>query len=266
MLTLGMPTLIELPDIEDCARLCRELGLQFVELSMCLPQYQTDRMDIRRLREIADQYGIFYTIHLDDTNTPCDFNPKIAAAFTETVLDTIELAKQLGVPLLNMHLSLGTYFTLPDRKVYLFEEYREDYFSRLRAFRDACTKAIGDADIRICVENTSAFSHPIGEESLAWLLESPVFAVTFDTGHDAARNFTQRPIIDRHIERLCHIHLHDAIPADRRDHLPLGTGELPLTDYIALAKEHNCRIVVEVKTVSGLRQSVAWLHQNNLIP
>ena len=48
MLTLGMPTLIELPDIEDCARLCRELGLQFVELSMCLPQYQTDRMDFRQ--------------------------------------------------------------------------------------------------------------------------------------------------------------------------------------------------------------------------
>ena len=144
MLTLGMPTLIELPDIEDCARLCRELGLQFVELSMCLPQYQTDRMDIRRLQTIAERYGIFYTIHLDDTNTPCDFNPRIAAAFTDTVLDTIEIAKALRVPLLNMHLSLGTYFTLPDRKVYLFEEYRDDYISRLCAFRDACTRAIGD--------------------------------------------------------------------------------------------------------------------------
>lgn len=261
MLTLGMPTLIELPDIEDCARLCRELGLQFVELSMCLPQYQTDRMDIRRLQTIAERYGIFYTIHLDDTNTPCDFNPRIAAAFTDTVLDTIEIAKQLGVPLLNMHLSLGTYFTLPDRKVYLFEEYRDDYLSRLCAFRDACTRAIGDSDIRICVENTSAFSHPIGEESLSCLLESPTFAVTFDTGHDAARNFTQRPIIDRHIERLCHMHLHDALPTERRDHLPIGEGILPIEDYLTLAKARNCRVVVEVKTISGLHRSIHRLRQ-----
>lgn len=261
MLTLGMPTLIELPDIEDCAQLCRKLGLQFVELSMCLPQYQVESLDAGYLREIADRYGIFYTIHLDDTNTPCDFNPKIAAAFTETVLDTIEIAKQLGIPLLNMHLSLGTYFTLPDRKVYLFDEYRDDYFARLRAFRDACTRAIGDSDIRICVENTSTFSHPIGKESLSCLLESPVFAVTFDTGHDAARNFTQRKVIDRHIERLYHMHLHDAIPTERRDHLPIGEGVLPIEDYLTLAGTHNCRVVVEVKTISGLHRSIDRLRQ-----
>ena len=135
MLTLGMPTLIELPDIEDCARLCRELGLQFVELSMCLPQYQTDRMDIRRLQTIADQNGIFYTIHLDDTNT------------------------------------------------------------------------------------------------------------------------------HRHIARLYHMHLHDAIPTDRRDHLPIGEGILPIEDYLTLAKAHNCRVVVEVKTISGLHRSIHRLRQ-----
>ncbi|MBR5870340.1 MAG: sugar phosphate isomerase/epimerase [Clostridia bacterium] len=263
MLALGMPTLIELPDIEDCAQLCRELGLQFVELSMCLPQYQPDRMDIPHMRDIADKYSIFYTVHLDDTNTPCDFNPRIAKAFTETVLETIGIAKQLSIPILNMHLSLGTYFTLPDRKVFLFEEYRDTYFDRLRTFRDACTKAIGNADIRICIENTSAFSHPIVEESLSCLLESPAFAVTFDTGHDAVRDFTQRRIIDRHIDRLCHMHLHDAIPADRCDHLPLGSGELPIADYLSLAQEHNCRTVIEVKTVDGLAQSLPYI--KNLI-
>lgn len=259
MLTLGMPTLLELPALEDCAKLCANLGLQFIELNMCLPQYQTDQLDTGYLLEIADRYGIFYTVHLDDTNTPCDFNPKIAAAFTETVTETISLAKHVGIPLLNMHLSTGTYFTLPDRKVYLFEEYRDEYFSRLRNFRKTCTRAVGDANIRICVENTSAFAAPFGAESLACLLESPVFAVTFDTGHDASRGFTQRPIIDRHIDRLCHMHLHDAIPDDRRDHLPLGEGILPIADYLRLADEHNCRVLVEVKTIEGLRRSVARL-------
>lgn len=260
MLTLGMPTLLELPDLEDCAKLCAALGLQFIELSMCLPQYQTHQLDAGYLLAIAERYGIFYTVHLDDTNTPCDFNPRIAAAFTETVTETIALAKNVGIPLLNMHLSTGTYFTLPDRKVYLFEEYRDTYLARLKTFRDVCTRAVGNSDIRICVENTSAFSAPFGEESLACLLESPVFAVTFDTGHDAARNFTQRPIIDRCIDRLIHMHLHDAIPSDRRDHLPIGDGILPIAEYLSLAKAHNCRVLIEVKTVSGLQKSIDRLH------
>ena len=38
MIDLGMPALIELPEPEDCGALCRELGLQFVELNMNLPQ------------------------------------------------------------------------------------------------------------------------------------------------------------------------------------------------------------------------------------
>lgn len=32
MIDIGMPTLIELPEIDDCAGLCRELGLQFIDL------------------------------------------------------------------------------------------------------------------------------------------------------------------------------------------------------------------------------------------
>lgn len=267
MLTIGIPTLIELPGLEDCAKLCASLGLQFIELNMCLPQYQTGRLDAEYLRDIADRYGIFYTVHLDDTNTPCDFNPRIAAAFTETVTETISIAKRIGIPLLNMHLSQGTYFTLPDRKVYLFEEYREDYFSRLRDFREACTRAVGDSDIRICVENTGTFSAPFIAESLACLLDSPVFALTFDTGHDAVRNFSQRPIIDRHIDRLIHMHLHDAILTDNRghDHLPLGDGVLPITDYLHLAKKHNCRVLIEVKTVSGLEMSIEYLRKHHLL-
>ena len=42
----GMPTLLELPDAEDCVRLCASLGLRFLELNMNLPQYQPDAVDI----------------------------------------------------------------------------------------------------------------------------------------------------------------------------------------------------------------------------
>ncbi|WP_259473503.1 hypothetical protein [Clostridium estertheticum] len=33
----GMPTLIETNSIESCVKLCKELGLDFIELNMNLP-------------------------------------------------------------------------------------------------------------------------------------------------------------------------------------------------------------------------------------
>lgn len=54
----GMPTLIELNTVEDCAALCKELGLQFVELNMNLPQCQLNRIDVPYFKEIAEKYGI----------------------------------------------------------------------------------------------------------------------------------------------------------------------------------------------------------------
>ncbi len=262
MLHYGMPTLIELPKIEDCSKLCSELGLEFIELNMCLPQFQVENLDVEFLSELSKKYNIFYTIHLDDTNTPCDFNPKISKAYTDTVLETISIAKQLNIPILNMHLELGTYFTLPDRKVLLSEEYKETYLSKLTEFRDACQQAIGDSDIKICVENTRAFCHSIGKESLSLLLESPVFALTFDTGRDASNDFKQRPVINTHIDRLTHMHLHDALASEPKDHLPFGDGKLNLLDYLKLANKHNSRVVVEVKTIEGLKKSVQWIKLN----
>ena len=54
----GMPTLIENRSLEDNVALCRELGLQFIELNMNFPEYQTERLektdDLLRLAEQAE--------------------------------------------------------------------------------------------------------------------------------------------------------------------------------------------------------------------
>ena len=55
------------------------------------------------------------------------------------------------------------------------------------------------------------------------------------------------------------MHMHDALGG--KNHLALGMGELDLEKYCALAEEHNCRIVLETKTVEGLRQSVNWMRR-----
>jgi sugar phosphate isomerase/epimerase len=45
----GITTLIELKSLEDCVAFCKELDFQFVELNMNLPEYQTDKIDPRRI-------------------------------------------------------------------------------------------------------------------------------------------------------------------------------------------------------------------------
>ncbi len=259
VVSFGMPTLIETSTLKECAKLCAELGLDFIELNMNMPQYQLDKIDVDYFKSISDRYGIYYTIHLDENLNISDFNPYVAEAYTKTVADTIEIAKQLGVKVINMHMARGVYFTLPDRKVYLFSEYKEQYLKSIVAFRNMCENAIGDAYIKICIENCDGYED-FQKEAVELLLESNVFALTFDVGHNHGIGGTDEEFIMKHKDRLCHIHLHDA--EGTKNHLALGTGEMDIEKYINLANEHNCRAVLETKTIDGLKQSVEWLKKN----
>jgi len=135
----GMPTLIDVPSPEECCALCRSLGLDFVELNMNLPHYQPGTLDVDRLLAAAETHGVYYTLHLDENLNPCDFNPLVAKAYTETALRALDIARRLHAPVVTMHLSLGVFFTLPGRRVYLFDTYKDQYRANLRAFRDSCT-------------------------------------------------------------------------------------------------------------------------------
>ena len=257
---IGMPTLIETAAPRECAALCRQLGLSFVELNMNLPQYQPLSLDVPALRTLAAEYGIFYTIHLDENCNVCDFNPYVADAYLRTVLETIGIARALGAPLLNMHLSSGVYFTLPDHRVYLFEEYRERYLADTSRFIDACEAEIGDSGIRICIENTDGYT-ALQREALSLYLQSPCFALTYDIGHDHCAGGGDGDFIRAHADRLCHMHIHDAVctPKHRQNHMIPGEGELDLPAFFALAASHDCTVVLETKTAAGLAAAAAWM-------
>jgi len=172
------------------------------------------------------------------------------------VLSTIDIAKQLKIPVLNIHMPNGVYFTLPTEEVFLFNQYKDIYLKKLKEFRDMCKKAIGDSNIKICIENGSGYKE-FAMEGIEILLESNVFALTFDIGHSHGVNGIDEPFINKHIDRLHHMHAHDA--KGRANHLPLGTGEINIREKFSLAREHNCRIVLETKTIEGLKQSVEKL-------
>lgn len=257
-MVFGMPTLIENKNIEESISLCKELGLSFVELNMNLPMFQIDNINVEYFKSLSQKYGVGYTIHLDENLNVSDFNPYVAKAYEQTVVDTIRLAKELEVKILNMHLSKGVYFTLPDKKVFLFDEYKEQYLKSMAEFRDKCGQEIGDSDIKICIENSNGYED-YQIESLDILLESSVFGLTFDVGHNHCVSGIVEPVIMDRVQRLCHLHLHDA--KDRKDHLTLGTGEIDIEKHLLLAKEKNLSVVLETKTVEGLTKSVKYVRE-----
>ena len=257
MTKYGMPTMIETDSLEVCARTCKELGLDFVELNLNFPQYLLQKMDAGELNRLAETYGIGYTIHLDDEMSVADFNPYVAEGYRRTVVEAVELAKAIGAMKLNMHMSRGAKYTLPDRVIHFFEAYREDYLAQMRLFRDACEAAVGNSGIVICVENTAGFL-PFQQAAVELLLESPVFALTYDIGHNYCAGNADEEWILSHADRLSHFHIHDA-KNGRQDHLAMGKGELDVDRYLRLAETLGCTVVLETKTVAGLQDSVRYL-------
>ena len=251
-----MPTLIERPSLKQSLALCSELGLDFVELNMNLPEYQLENINVTDVRKMLADSGKYLTIHLEENMDVCNFNTSVADAYLNTVLRAIEFAEKTTAPIINMHMADGVYFTLPDRKVYLYERYVEKYLDKLRLFREACDKAIGECGIRICIENCGKY-HGFQQQGISLLLESPRFALTYDIGHDFLAGKSNEAFILGNADRLGHMHVHDATGSNV--HLPLGDGELDVLEKLSLAQTHGCRCVIETKTVAGLKKSVEFI-------
>ena len=250
----GMPFLLENNNLEECAALCQRLRLSFVELNANFPACQ--RLEAGRLREIAARHGIYLTLHLEEECDPFAFNRGVHQAWMMTVLNGIRLAQDTGMPIINMHLPKGVYITLPEKRVYLYDMYADEYRQAILDFRRSVEDAVGDSGIHMCIENTNGFA-PHELAALELLLESPVFGLTLDIGHSHGMDDMDIPFYEKHADRLIHMHGHDAL--GRRNHLALGDGEIDLRGRFAWADRCGARVVLETKTVAALETSVARL-------
>ena len=71
------------------------------------------------------EFGIYFTIHLDENFNFADMNPYVRKAYLQTLQNVIYNASKINCPIINMHLNRGVYFTLPTEKVFLFEKFRK---------------------------------------------------------------------------------------------------------------------------------------------
>ena len=256
MTAFGMPFLLELDSVEACAALCSELRLSFVELNMNVPVCQTDRLTAETLLALREKYGIGFTLHMDEEADPFCFNPVVRAAWLESFRQALHLCVEAGMPVLNMHMPKGVYFTLPGERVFLQQRYHDDFMASVRFFRARVEAWTAGSGTTVCVENTDGFT-TAGLQALETLLESDAFGLTLDTGHCHAAGNADLPFYDRHRDRLRHMHAHDC--AGKRDHLPFGTGEVDLRERLCRAAKTGARVVLEIKTAAALRATVEAL-------
>lgn len=272
----GMPTLIENRTFDNNVKLCKDLGLKFIELNMNFPEYQIDKLEYTDyFLKAAKEMQIYYTIHLDENMNVADFNPLVREAYLETARRTIEVAKQFveiknqygneNQPLIiNMHMHHGIYITLPDKKVQMYERDFGVYMNHFKTFRALVEKWIGNSDVKIAIENTSGFKE-YEIKAIEYLLKSPCFVLTWDIGHSKATGEKDVPFILSHGDKLMHFHIHDGSEIPPKNHLALGTGEIDLNDRLMKAKSSGARCVLETKTIEALRTSVGWITTMNLM-
>lgn len=259
---IGMPFLLELASVEEAAALCSELSLDFVELNLNFPTCQAEAPDVQSLYRLQRRYGVAFTLHLEEECDPLCYNPAVRRAWLESIRRALVVAQAAGCSVVNMHWPRGIYVTLPDRRVFLYESYAEDYRAAVEDFAAMVRTELRGSGVRLAIENTSGFT-PWEQQTLAQLLQDDCFGLTLDIGHSHAAGDADLPFYRAQAERLIHMHVHDACGTS--NHLPLDGGEAPWRERMAWARERGASCVIETKTVAALRSSVEKLRREGLL-
>lgn len=261
-LRYGMPQLIELNQIEENVQLCSTLGLDFIELNCNLPDYQPERINIQYLNLLKSRYGIGYTLHLPENLDLGHFNQHIRQAHLKVLEEAIGVADRLGSKILNIHMNPGTHFMLTTEQVDLYDKYKSQYLSNIHESLELIDIWLGGTGVNISIENTGLLDRPYMQDVVDTLLQSGRFCLTWDIGYDHVCNHSDWGYMLKKQSFIKHMHLHDAKGHD--DHLELYSGEINLPEKLEIAKHNKASILIEVKTMQALIQSVAHLKEKHI--
>lgn len=259
MVKFGMPMLFELPNLASNIEMCLRLDLNVLELSMNLPEYCPEAFPARAAREAMKQSGIAFTLHLPEELDLGTFHAPLRYGCLARAVDAVRWAGEAGVRLVNMHLNTGVYFTLPDRRVYVYERDYSHYHDNLMQSMEALSAEVETCGVTLCVENTGHSGLRHMQEPLQEMAEAGLVGLTWDTGHDGAAGLADKPFMLSNLRHLRHMHLHDYTHG--RDHLPLFTGDLDITEALSIADRGDLTVIVEVKTAAALERSVIRLKE-----
>jgi len=260
---IGMPALVEYNSLTQLVDLCLKLKLDFIELNMNLPYNFIENINPSELKRITRETNIEFTMHMPDEADLGTFYESVREGFVKLFSDTLDWSFESGVKLLNLHIIEGAKMTLPDKKVYIYEQYSQEYLYKFIKSIDTLSKKANKYDVTLSIENSHNFGKNYIQKVLDKAILYPNVNLTWDTGHDAVSNFTDKQYLMKNINKIVHMHFHDA--KGQNDHQVPFDGDLNISELIQFAKRQEIRMLIEVKTQEALKRSVEILRNSKMI-
>lgn len=250
---IGMPVLMELDTIEKNIILCKELGLDFLELNINMLYCKPDEQMRNDLILYKEKYDIDFTLHyydtLDISSTSKHYRNYLYTEFSE-------IGKYLEgvIHKMVLHLEPGAYMTIHSEKNYVYKADK-DYTSRTLNTLQTIRDILHTFGISIVCENV-----PIAPfmENLYQTLNEHGFMFCYDIGHNVIYNsYLFESFRKKYNLFVTHMHMHNVY--NKRDHQELKKGEIYIPEYLEYAIEHKVDVVIEVKDIDNLRKSIDYI-------
>jgi len=251
----GMPTPMECTSVDSLISFCKETGYDFIELNTNFSPYIRENLDRYKVFDRLEAEGIGYSIHLPET---LDFG-SLQSEFRDAAISMVaSLAISVkGGTRFICHMNSGIKVSLPQESVYVYDRYDHPYFDALDEVATVLDSILSQSGCLLCMENLGNFNLPFIQKGLEILLSQDSIGLIWDFGHDTTAHLVDTPFFKRHLEKVWELQLHDS--KDGSDHRPLYTGIVDIEKGLRLADERSLPVVVEVKTLDGLRTSHAEL-------
>lgn len=252
----GMPAMIEYNTIEENAKLAKKLNLSFIELNLDLPYCKlTDNV-----KKIAEKYNIEFTVHLSEKLDVAELDNDIRNAYLKKIETIIKNGIKQNIKKYNLHLDPGIHFSLPDKKIFIYEKYLNEYKASLK---DSClflNNLAKKYDVEIMFENLKLPNYLKEGFEIVGSFDKLFF--TLDMGHDLKSNSNAEELFLSYNKKINHIHFHDY--NGKSDHIALGSGIIDIDQKLSLIKELNVYAVIEVKQEKELIDSIKFLKNKKI--
>ena len=257
-------------DLVSAAKSMLKYGFKHIEITLdvyyALPGVITEKT-IDKFIELKEENNLSVSVHLPLWSLePSSFNEHIREASVTSIVETIRLVEPLNPEVYVLHTTgalAAEYSRLPFPAKYknMILQYMNGFAAK------SVEEIIATTEInpkKLAIENIE-FPFELTRE----IIEEYETSMCFDTGHLLAGysgNYDFMEFLKMNYDLISEIHLHDGYRETKesgviiRDHIPLGTGKLPLKEFVDFLKEKNFKgpLVFEL-SFEEARQSLEYI-------
>ena len=217
-------------------------GFHFLELTLDMGYVLLGSLDeevMEKLVEMKKEEEITYSVHLPLWSIePSSPNEYIRKASVESLIHSIDVAEILEPECYVLHSTgaLAAEFTRLDLPKHYRELVGRYILSHTAKSMEEILSKTGIPPCRLALENVE-FPFKLTRETV----DQYDLSICFDTGHLLAGysgEYSVMGFLKKHWDRIVEIHLHDGFHREengrvvKRDHLPIGSGDLPVSEFM----------------------------------